>query len=175
MPDQQGQLDSLCGVYVIINAVNLVYPMRRQDRVLLFKQLLTTLKRDEYLTIAIMSGTYKRHMNLMLKTAKQLIYRQHKVTIKVEPLFRVNKGVYAKQFYKKLGEFLEQKNRAVIINLSGALNHWSCIKEVTKTSLLLEDSYGYRYVRKSSIHIGLEYVARHIIAPTDCWALSLSE
>ena len=175
MPDQQGQLDSLCGVYVIINAVNLVYPMRRQDRVILFKQLLTTLKRDEYLSIAIMSGTYKRHMNLMLSTAKKLIYRQHKVTVKVEPLFRVNKGVDARQFYQKLEAFLKHENRAVIVNLSGVLNHWSCVRETTKTSLLLEDSYGYRYVRKRSIHIGLEFLARHIIAPTDCWALSLSE
>ncbi len=175
MPDQQGNLDSLCGVYVIINAINLVYEMRRQDRVVLFKELLTTLKKDKYLNIAIMSGTYKRHMNLMLSTAKQLIYRQHKAMVKVEPLFKANKGVEAKQFYKKLETFLEHKNRAVIINLSGALNHWSCVKEVTRTSLLLEDSYGYRYVRKSSIHIGADYKARHIITPTECWALSLSE
>lgn len=173
MPDQQGNLDSLCGIYAVINAMNLVYPMRRQDRVLLFKHLITTLRRDEYVVMALLSGTYKRHMNIMLAAAAGHMFRQQKAPVTVRTLFRSCKGVSMEMYFKKLEEFLKQKNCAVIINLMGRLNHWSCVREITKTSLLLEDSYGYHYVRKSTCFLDeYSYQKGHLIIPTQTWGIS---
>ncbi len=174
MPDQQGQLDGLCGVYVIINAMNLVYPMQRQDRVALFKHLITTLHRDKYVKDALLSGTYKRHLNLMLDAAIRFMRKQHRVTITVKMLFHHNKGVDMALYCQKLEAFLQHKNRAVIINLMGRLNHWSCVRAVTETSLILEDSYGYRYVRKRTCYIAKEYQTGHMITPTYTWGLSVN-
>lgn len=174
MPDQQGQLDGLCGVYVIINAMNLVYPMQRQDRVLLFKHLITTLHRDKYVKDALLSGTYKRHLNLMLEAACKHMRSQHHIRVAIKLLFHRNKGVDMALYCQKIEQFLQFRNRAVIINLMGRLNHWSCVREVTETSLLLEDSYGYRYVRKRTCYIANEYQTGHMITPTYTWALSLN-
>lgn len=172
MPDQQGNLDSLCGIYAVINAMNLVYPMRRQDRVQLFKHLITTLRKDKYVEIALLSGTYKRHMSLMLAAAAGHMFRQQKAPVTVQPFFRSGKGISMEMYFHKLQEFLEQKNRVVVISLMGRLNHWSCVREMTKTSLLLEDSYGYRFVRKSTCFIDeYSYQKGHLIIPTQTWGI----
>ena len=173
MPDQQGHLRSLCGIYAVINAMNLVYPLKRQERVSLFKHLITTLRRDEYVVMALLSGTYKRHMSLMLAAAAGHMFRQQNTPVTVSPLFRSGKDVTIERYFHKLEEFLQQKNRAVIINLMGRLNHWSCVREVTKTSLLLEDSYGYHFVRKSTCYVDNGYYKTgHMIIPTQNWGIS---
>ena len=176
MPENQGSLDALCGVYAVINAICLVYPLKKISRRYLFHHLIEALLRDKYLESALLYGTYKRHITLMLREATRYMAERYDVEIIVQPLFESNIGTQLETYFQTLDVFLKPRNRAVIINLRGRLYHWSVARKLSAISILLEDSYGYTHVRKRSCLIGSPVSCKgHYLIPRQTWGLSINE
>jgi hypothetical protein len=176
-PDRQGHHDSLCGVYSIINALNAVYKLSGEDRERLFKYLIKRLEKDQYVTKAIIGGTYKKHIDNMLVAAIDYLHRRHAVKIAVKRLFKRKTRIGVDRYWQTLTSFLESsKRRAVIIGICGRDDHWTCVRAMKNLAMKLIDSSGERYLRKRSCRIGKPYTQKyyHLIL-NEAWGLSLKD
>jgi len=176
-PKRQGDLDGLCGVYSIINAMCAVYKRKKIDKYRLFKHLLLTLEKDTTVTAAILDGTYKKHLNNMMETAVAYVGKKHGARITINPLFKHNSNISLKSYWKTLQEFLSKsKRRCVIVGYRGKHDHWTVIYDVTNDALKLLDSGGTKRIRRHSCQVGKPYTDKYYhLIPSQVWGISLKD
>ena len=78
------------------------------------------------------------------------------------------------QYWEKLTEHLSQPDSAVIISLSGRIKHWTCVRKITPTTLILSDSSGIRRVARDRCTIETENRELYTLWPTLTYLLSLA-
>jgi hypothetical protein len=176
-PDRQGHLDSLCGVYSIINAVNAVYRLSESEREKLFKRLIARLGKDKHVAKALVGGTSKKHLEAMLDEAIDYVSERHGVTLAVKPLFRRGVDMCLTLYWHTVFQFLHAtKKRSVIIGINGRDDHWTCVRAMSHYSMKLLDSSGAKRLRRRLCRIGKPYSHKwyHLI-PTQAWGISLKK
>jgi len=169
--------DALCGLYSITNAISNIYRLSSDDREKLFKHLIKRLDKDKYVTHAVIDGTYKEHINDLLKAATAYMEKKHAVRIIAKPIFKRKAGVGLSKYWQTLTTFLEaSKKRAVIIGMHGRYDHWTTVQSMEELSMKLLDSCGVRHLRRQSCRIGRPYTAKfyHLI-PSQVWGLRLKD
>jgi len=139
-PYQQG-IDQLCGIYSLINATRLVIrPMRIKAELL--SRCFTTLVQKKRSHDFITNGTYVTYVSYMLK---EIFIKEY--PIKTSKPFR--QKVPLEIYWDKLTEFLEKENRAVVMLFyTASAGHWTVIREITETQLILFDSKKTRNLKK---------------------------
>lgn len=167
-PYRQGELDGLCGIYALVNAVDyLCGPLTKRKARKLFEQVLTHLESRGPLTPRCTWGTTIHEIGGVLK---YVICTQY--PIKRYKPFHKQSIVSHEVYIRTLSDFLAQPNTIVFLILYGHFNHWTLVKRITKKTLMTHDSSEIHYVLRSSCAmISDETKALHWLIPTHTYFL----
>ncbi len=168
-PLQQGQLDHLCGVYAVINAVNYVLgPLRKPQLHNLFADCLQHLNHnsallDRITTTEISSARMKGLLTLVRQT----------YDLEVLTPFRRQTALGYEQFWSQCQAFFDAEDArdvpgVILVRLGGGYPHWSLIQEMTEQRLSLFDSSGLKTVYKRHGQLATSHPQRpHQFYPKD--------
>ncbi len=134
-PFQQGGLDSLCGLYSIVNAERFINRSSDQGAQQLFNDIIHYLSRKRLLAKLLIGGVIHKQMLQILDDVVG-----ERITNKNIPWRGVPTPVLD-TFWKSMRDFLDgTPGRAVILGLNGFHDHWTVIETITDRSILLYDS-----------------------------------
>jgi len=144
---EQGDLDLLCGLYAVVNAVRHTLgpcaPFRGRDCLWLFGALVERLDKKKLLARALVRGMTSRQVSLLLRESRSLVAARHGFTFDVvRPLARARV-----RRVPQLERFVRRSLGPGTVVLMRFTDHWSVVRYATRTSLRLLDSAGYRRVR----------------------------
>ena len=139
MPYAQGELDGLCGVYAIVNAVeNTVAGWKIEDAEGLFKHLVTRLSGQGRLHTAIADGIGVRELCRLIDHAGAYLADEYGVSLKRRIAFA--RPVPLSSYWLRLQEHLQGRGHTAIVGLWGKHEHWSCVLRMTGRTVHLLDS-----------------------------------
>lgn len=153
----------LCGVYSLVNIVQLLSPKSKIKSQKLFFKMLRHLEKNKHqnLSITITNG-------LSFKDMKQLF----KVFFKAENLcwelpFHIRDEPDLNQYWNVLLNLLKvNKKSCVFIRLRGTHNHWTIVRAMTENSLTLFDSDGLSRINRRNCCIqSIESNKSHLLWP----------
>ena len=182
MASRQGVLDSLCGVYAVVNATEIVIgkfvvasngSKRKGQKKALFKALINHLAKNNLLKIALTEGiTEIDTRGGLLDIAIKSVKIHQKLKMKKQRSFDEDPETL-EQYWEKLTSHLMQDRASVIIVVSGRLEHWTCVKEITTEVLVLADSAGVQFIHRQKCTIGLEEKGMYTLWPSMTYLLSI--
>lgn len=162
-PLQQGELDGLCGLYAIINAIRLsLYPERRLSKAeaaRLFTAGVTELRKARSLHGTILTGihdpSWRRVGDAMAAEASKVFGAR----------FLIDRF----QFDAKLGDqemlrvirLVIRAGNPVLMRVQGPVDHWTVVCRFSKARLTLFDSSGLRWLPVSSITFSTKRTNRY--------------
>lgn len=147
-PFRQGQLDGLCGIYSIINAVRLVLGQKGKtlssdDWQSLFAALLYATDDSVGAASVASCGIDTKPFRKVLKSAVRHLREEHDIRIATRSLLPRHQRPNFPEFLGILRDTVAEPHQAVIVTVDGFLSHWTVVRAVTETSLLLFDSGGF--------------------------------
>src|SRR5688572_29673823 len=135
-PFQQGGLDSLCGLYSIINAERFINHSTDKESQKLFDSLIHYLARRGLLTKFLIGGIIHTEMLVILK---KVVGKRRISSVQIP--FRGVHNPDLTRFWKAMQFFLDgTPGRAIILGIQGYHDHWTVIEKITNRSILLYDS-----------------------------------
>ena len=155
-PYQQGELDGLCGVYSVINAVRLLCPeLTGSDAEYLFDRIVQSL--DGAVanpTACIVGGVGLRLVRCLLKEIAAELAAEYDVTLRVRRLPRnVRQSRSISVVWQELTDTLSPTCVA-IIGIYGRRSHWTVAQSAAEARLQLFDSCKMRTLRRSDCTVG---------------------
>lgn len=182
MASRQGVLDSLCGVYAVVNATEIVIGKfvvasssnkRKGQKKALFKALISYLAKKNQLTMALTEGIAEIDARGgLLDIAIKSVKTHQKLKLKKQRAFDEDPETL-EQYWEKLTSHLMQDKTSVIIVISGRLEHWTCVKAITTEVLVLADSAGVQFIQRQKCTIGLEEKGMYTLWPSMTYLLSI--
>lgn len=168
-PLQQGQLDSLCGVYAVLNAVNYLHGPLRQTRLkLLFELSLRQLATQRgVIERMIRYGTIGRDLSGLL----QLVNQHYRIDRR-KP-FHLQPTIEWERFWFQCRQFLRHPHTIILIAIGGTHEHWTLVYRMSAHTLYLYDSCQMKRLAKrhcQMAHEPLQTKAHHIY-PTHTYFL----
>lgn len=151
-PYRQGDIDALCGLYAIINAVQLaVYPrrLRGRERHALFARGLEELERRDMLHTTLTSGM---HFKLWHRLCRVVVAAAAELTGELLEVIVPPPGTIrtTDEALRTIRHYL-RRGRPVLIELRGRLNHWTVVIGMTEARITFFDSSGHRWLMLRSI------------------------
>ena len=137
-PYGQGYLDSLCGIYGIINATRIISnKMHIDESVKLFKACMKHVENRKSLVKICTIGVDTNDMKSILKNIVSV-----KCDINVKKPFRKKDEITVSDFCKEIRRYFDQGgNRSVIISIEcDDWEHWTVIKYLSTKKMVLFDS-----------------------------------
>lgn len=156
---RQGSLDSLCGVYAVINSVKAVsdshgFHLRRWECSALFRRLCGVLAAGGRLADALTDGTTIRTFQAMTRDAHDWLAEARGLQLECRRAFG-RSPASLDLFWRKLSDHVDAEGPgSVLIGLSGRMEHWSCIRSINDRAIVLVDSDGVRILRRQLCTIG---------------------
>ena len=139
----QGNLDGLCGIYSIVNASRIISKTTEDGSNDLFHRMVKFLDTKHKFSQICVDGM---DVSLLRKL----------IAIAGDNLFPYIEMPYTKsvpdtidQFWEDMSEFMELRNRAIILGLGGRYNHWTVVTRITPNRIYLMDSSGLKWLNKS--------------------------
>lgn len=187
LPFRQGELDGLCGVYAVINAIRLVLGARSQllgpcDWQDLFVVLMQSIDHSVGAARAASEGIETKPLRYLLKAAILHLAVEHNLNIRASPMLtRTERPSFAK-LLPRIGNYVRQPGQAILLSVFGSLNHWTVIRRVSHNSLILFDSSGYTRIALDACRMSYERPKakgrQHVVPPealfsVSCGSLSL--
>ena len=168
-PFQQGGLDSLCGLYSIINAERFINHSSDQETQQLFDDLIHFLARRKLLGQLLIGGIIHRQMLLIMD---KVVGKQRISNVSI-PYRGVHNPDLTK-FWKSMQYFLDgTPGRAIILGLQGYHDHWTVIESITNRSIMLYDSARIkRLPRSSCTTVYATWKRKHLLLPAQTYFLS---
>lgn len=148
LPFRQGELDGLCGIYAVINAIRLALGvranlLRQRDWQDLFVALLESVDRSVGAAHAASNGIDTQPLRYLLKAAILHLATEHDLTIRAKPMLARDERPCFEELLRHIGDWVRQPGRAVVLSVFGSLNHWTVVRRISRSSLVLFDSSGY--------------------------------
>jgi hypothetical protein len=175
LPYEQGHLDSLCGIYSIINATRFAlrtvefkrpYPcpkpwyLSEPETELMFMTLIRGVIRSTRLIDTFVDGIHSRQLALLLRVADQWLHERRAIRLATaRPLYRSRSRT--RTLLRRISEHLAAPGTAVIVGTNPPWRHWTVAERVSGSRLHLFDSGGGRSVplrlgrHSSRLHAGL--------------------
>ena len=168
-PFQQGGLDSLCGLYSIVNAERIVNHSSDDETQILFDELIHYLARRGLLTKFLIGGILHPQMLIILKKVVG-----NKRIANMEIPWRGVQNPDLTTFWKSMQNFLDgTPGRAIILGLQGYHDHWTVIESITNRSILLYDSALIkRLPRSQCTTVYATWKRKHILLPAQTYFIS---
>ena len=169
LPFQQGGLDSLCGLYSVINAERIINRSSDEEAQQLFDGLVHFLSRRGLLRKLLIGGIIHTEMLLILD---KVVGRQRISRVSIP--WRGVPNPDLTTFWKSMQNFLNgTPGRAIILGLQGYHDHWTVIKSVTDRSIFLYDSSLIkRLPRSRCTTVYATWRRKHILLPAQTYFLS---
>lgn len=144
-PYLQGNLDSLCSVYAVINALRWSladHPLsgKGDHWRLLFAELNDYAVKELGLLSLSSQGMGLNGMIWLLRTAQQHMLETHAITIRTYRPFALRRPNSNNDMIDTITTHLRSPNTAVVTAVYGKLNHWCVIKGLKKKHIILFDS-----------------------------------
>ncbi|MBS3652375.1 hypothetical protein KEU06_27675 [Pseudaminobacter sp. 19-2017] len=151
-PFKQGQLDGLCGLYAIINAIRVALGeeerrYRRSDWEELFYELLCTVDDEIGAVRGVGCGLTTKSFHKAAHAAVEYMRDTHGVAISIGRLIPPHTKPTLRQVMRAIEA--ATAGQAVVACLSGKLNHWTVCRRATAKSLILFDSSSYLRLARS--------------------------
>lgn len=167
-PLQQGELDGLCGLYAIINAMRLAVcfhqPLTDAQTDKLFAAGVTWLDRRSLLAAVVRSGMSQRVWRELMAYLATRLPKDMSRAVGFQPLIKTGAATSLTTAYQHVFAALE-RGWPVLALISDSYDHFTVINGVTATRLLLFDSYGYHWLNRQSCTLTRGTGARHRLAP----------
>jgi hypothetical protein len=168
-PFQQGGLDSLCGLYSIVNAERIINHSSNEETQQLFNDLILYLSKRRLLRKFLIGGIIHTQMLAILD---KVVGKKRISDVNVPWRGVTNPDLTT--FWKSMQDFLDgTPGRAVILGLNGYHDHWTVIESITSRSILLYDSALIKRLPRSACTT--VYAAgkrQHILLPAQTYFLS---
>ncbi len=168
-PFQQGGLDSLCGLYSIVNAERIINHSSNEETQQLFNDLIYYLSRRGLLSKFLIDGIIHTQMLVILN---KVVGKKRISNVDIPWRGVTNPDLTT--FWKSMQDFLDgTPGRAVILGLNGYHDHWTVIESITNRSILLYDSALIKRLPRSACTT--VYAAgkrQHILLPAQTYFLS---
>jgi hypothetical protein len=168
-PFQQGGLDSLCGLYSVVNAERFINHSSDEESQQLFDDLVHFLSRRKLLSKLLIGGIIHTEMLLILD---KVVGRQRISNVQIP--WRGVQNPDLTKFWKSMQNFLDgTSNRAIILGLQGYHDHWTVIESITNRSIMLYDSALIkRLPRSSCTTVYATWKRKHLLLPAQTYFLS---
>jgi hypothetical protein len=168
-PFQQGGLDSLCGLYSIVNAERFINQSSDEETQQLFDDVIYTLARRKLLADMLSGGIIHTQMLMILKR----VVGKKRIS-KVEIPWRGVPNPDLTSFWKSMQNFLDgTRGRAIILGLNGYHDHWTVIESITNRTIYLYDSSRINKLPRSSCTTVYATGRRkHLLLPAQTYFLS---
>jgi len=168
-PFQQGGLDSLCGLYSIINAERIINRSSDDETQALFDDLIGFLSRRGLLGKFLIGGIHHPQMLMILDK----VVGKKRISSVAIP-WRGVPNPDLTTFWKSMQYFLDgTSKRAIILGLQGYHDHWTVIERITNRSILLYDSALIkRLPRTSCTTVYATWRRKHVLLPAQTYFLS---
>ena len=168
-PFQQGGLDSLCGLYSIVNAERFINHSSDEETQQLFDDLVHFLARRKLLSKLLIGGIIHTEMLLLLD---KVVGKQRISNVQIPWRGVLNPDLT--KFWKSMQNFLDgTPGRAIILGLQGYHDHWTVIESITNRSILLYDSARIkRLPRSSCTTVYTTGTRKHLLFPAQTYFLS---
>src|SRR5829696_7900145 len=147
VPFQQGDLDGLCGIYALINAIRLATEDDTRDFPdAAWQELFFTLLLEADAVVgtveAVGLGIDLQPLFRVAQAAVRHMADEHGLRLTVTHAIRRGEPRTLDAILRRLAELTQQPRSAVLICLTGHLDHWTVLRRVTGQSLTLFDSSG---------------------------------
>lgn len=162
---QQGDLDMLCGVYSVINIIQLLSPKRKSESKKMFRKILRSLEKSKHQNLSRTMTT-----GLTFKDMKQLfsIFLTNESICWELPFSRKHKPDINQYWTTLMQLLISHKRSCVFIRLTGTYNHWTIIRAITENSITLYDSDKLLRIHRKNCGIkGRDTNQAHVLWPTN--------
>lgn len=168
-PFQQGGLDSLCGLYSIINAERMINRSSDEETQQLFDDLIHYLSRRGLLPKFLIGGIIHTEMLVIIK---KVVGKKRISNVEIPWRGVPNPDLTA--FWKSIQYFLDgTPGRAVVLGLDGYHDHWTVIEKITNRSIILYDSALIKRLPRSSCTTAYDtWKRKHLLLPAQTYFLS---
>ncbi len=168
-PFQQGGLDSLCGLYSIVNAERIINRSSDEETQALFDELIKYLARRGLLAKFLIGGILH---NQMLMILDRVIGKKRISDVQIP--WRGLPTPDLTTFWKSMQNFLDgTPKRSIILGLQGYHDHWTVIESITDRSILLYDSALIKRLPRYRCTTGEPNQKRlHVLLPAQTYFLS---
>ena len=168
-PFQQGGLDSLCGLYSIINAERFINHSSDEETQQIFDDLVNFLARRKLLSKLLIGGIIHTEMLMILD---KVVGKQRIANVYVP--WRGVPNPDLTTFWKSIQFFLDgTPRRAVILGLDGYHDHWTVIESITNRTIILYDSALIKRLPRSSCTTAYDtWKRKHLLLPAQTYFLS---
>ncbi len=168
-PFQQGGLDSLCGLYSIINAERFINRSSDEETQQLFDDLVNFLARRKLLSKLLTGGIIHTEMLTILD---KVVGKQRIANVYIPWRGVPNPDLTV--FWKSIQYFLDgTPKRAVVLGLDGYHDHWTVIEKITSRSIILYDSALIKRLPRSSCTTAYDtWKRKHLLLPAQTYFLS---
>ena len=169
LPFQQGGLDSLCGLYSVINAERIINLSSDDETQQLFDDLIHFLSKRRILGKLLIGGIIHTQMLLILD---KVVGKQRISSVEIP--WRGVPNPDLTTFWKSMQNFLDgTPGRAIILGLQGYHDHWTVIESITNRSILLYDSSKIkRLPRDRCTTVYATWTRKHLLLPAQTYFLS---
>ncbi len=159
----QGNLDGLCGVYAVVNAIRNLAPTRlnSEEERELFRQLIVKLGEERRLEDALCNGMTVQPLGRLIDSASEFLQTNRGHRLSRQLAFRqAPEGL--KLFWETTSAHLDDNGPgSVILGLGGMYDHWTCIGTMSESSITLIDSDGIRRLNRKNCAISEAKGSRH--------------
>ena len=153
-PWQQGALDPLCGLYSVINAIQYTAPdpgLFKEDASVLFGEIACELEDHLGAGGLVGYGLTRRSLCVALRTADTWLTQNYGLKLQSNWPFYRSPSVDLATMLGHLQSHLFQPRTAVICALTGCIDHWTVVTDLTSSRVRLFDSCGMKFIRTSSV------------------------
>jgi hypothetical protein len=169
-PYEQGALDSLCGIYSIVNAMRVIRGLSNEESQELFTQIISYLEDNKTLAVTLAEGI---SITVLGSIFKDIIGEKIDRAIP----FQKQTDVGISEFWTEMTRFLHAKRtkgekRAILLSLGGLHDHWTIVRKISSKRIWLFDSIGLRNLDRSKCTTRKASSSRrHWIHPTQTYFL----
>ncbi|KJS39402.1 MAG: hypothetical protein VR70_08185 [Rhodospirillaceae bacterium BRH_c57] len=153
---QQGQLDSLCAVYAVVNAAHHVATGLAAVAIrprALFRRLVGQLDDAGLLGSALVDGLDHEQLPPLLATTRHWALDHWDVQLRVHRPFQIDAEVAPLQVLDSLHDHLARPHSVAIVAVEGGLDHWTCVRAAQGRRLMLLDSDGLHYFNERTFRL----------------------
>lgn len=167
-PFQQGGLDSLCGLYSIVNAERFINHSSDDEAQQLFNDIIHYLSRKRLLPKLLIGGVIHKQMVMIMDEVVGERFGQKDIPWRGVPKPELD------TFWKSMQDFLDgTPGRSIILGLKGFHDHWTVIETITNRSIMLYDSALIkRLPRSTCTTVYATGKRKHLLLPAQTYFLS---
>lgn len=154
-PYAQGDLNSMCGIYAIVNAFRaLCREITCEISTHLFQHLVRCLNRHaKQAHFPIIFGTGRSLMRKLLGEAQSYLKKRLKIELAIEPKSRELKSKSLDAAWERLSALVDETT-VLILPLSGRWDHWTVLYDINARKIRLVNSSHRRELTRSRCTLG---------------------